>query len=109
MKIVNQVRQSEDSPECDDGTQKAKQEYVLEVFLKILLFEVVSTREDHGWKQAIEEDLFVKVDIFDILRDVHDESEQKADDDPDASLMNEVYLNETMATCRCSRYFPMRM
>ena len=50
MLRVHKISQAEDNPKSSDGSQKSKQQNVLKILPKILLFEIVSTCKDHGWK-----------------------------------------------------------
>ena len=47
LKLVDEVGESKDGSEGDDGAQKSKEEDVFEVSLEILLFKVVASSEDH--------------------------------------------------------------
>ena len=101
LQLVDEVGQPEDGSEGDDGAQKAEEEDVLEVPLKIFLLQIVAARKNHGWQQSVEEDLLVKGHIVDISKGVHDEPEQQANKDADAGLVDDVDLGEGGGTFRC--------
>ncbi len=107
--VVDEVGEAEDDPEGHDGAQEAEDEDVFEVLLEVLLLQVVSTGEDHGREQPIEEDLFVEVEILDVFGEEHEESEDEPDEDADASFVDDVDLGGEGGTCLCSSILPSRM
>jgi len=72
VQMVNKIGEAKDGPKGHNGPQKAKDHDILEVLLEILLFEIVSSSEDHGRKKPVEEDFFIKVDISDVFAEEHD-------------------------------------
>ena len=67
----------------------------------MLLFEVVASCKYHRWQQAIEENLFVEVNLLDAATEGDYPSKNEADQYACASLVQDVYLYGGVGTCLC--------
>ena len=56
-------------------------------------FEIISSCEYHGWKQSIEEDFFIEIEMVEVIDEVHNKSEDEADYYSNSSLMYDVDLS----------------
>ena len=61
MQLINQVSQAEHDPKAEESGSYSVQGNIHKVLEEFLLLQVVPTREDHGWQQGVEEDLFVEL------------------------------------------------
>ena len=102
FELVDEVGKSKDDSKGDDGAKEAKEEDILEVLLEVIFFEIISSSKDHRRQQSIKEDLLTKVDILNISKKIDNQSKQQSNNDPNTSLVNEVYLQIVK-----ERYFTM--
>ena len=92
FELIYKVGEAKNDTKGDDGTKEAEKKNVLEVFLEIILLEVVSSSKDHGWKESIEEDFLAEIDVTDFCKKIDNKAEKQSNDDADASLMNDMDL-----------------
>ncbi len=70
IQLIDRVGEAEDYSKGSDGSDKSIDEDVLEVFAEILFLKIISSCEDHGWKQGIKEYFLIEIYILDFSSDI---------------------------------------
>jgi len=99
--MVNKVGQSEYGSEGNDSSKKTEDKNVLEVLFEIFFLEIVSACKNHGWKQSIEKDLLIEINVFDIFGEEHQQTENQAYQNADSGLVDHMNLGDGRVTCLC--------
>ncbi len=76
LKLVNEVGEAEDDKEGDQSPNKSIDEDVLDIFEELFFLEIIPAGEDHGWKEGEEEDFFAEFELWEIVCEVDDYSEE---------------------------------
>lgn len=104
---VNEIGESKNNKEGDKGANKSIDKDVLDVFEEFLFFEVVATREYHGWEECEEEYLLVELELTEVMCEVDDDTEEQAYENAGAGLMDVVELSYDIGTWWCSKAVPI--